>query len=209
VLRVEAANAAAGGPAALLLEARLLREDNTAAVVIATDDTWQWRPHQDADDDSDDSATWQQARQISNQATWQQAAAAFAAQLQAAATGPAPMVRAALKKATPLMRALGRPNRDQVLTSRPTELTTLEAIQLANEQSLADELLQGGERLHGQLGPDANDIAVGIFAAALNRAPNAEELAACHEILGAEPTGQTVADCLWAVMMLPEFQLVR
>ncbi len=209
VLRVEAANAAAGGPAALLLEARLLREDNTAAVVIATDDTWQWRPHQDADDDSDDSATWQQARQISNQATWQQAAAAFAAQLQAAATGPAPMVRAALKKATPLMRALGRPNRDQVLTSRPTELTTLEAIQLANEQSLADELLQGGERLHGQLGPDTNDIATGIFAAALNRAPNAEELAACHEILGAEPTGQTVADCLWAVMMLPEFQLVR
>ena len=57
------------------------------------------------------------------------------------------MVRAALVKCTPLMAALGRPNRDQVVTSRPTDLTTLEAIELANEQSLADQLAQGGEKI--------------------------------------------------------------
>ena len=40
-----------------------------------------------------------------------------------AAPAPAslPMVRAALVKATPLMAALGRPNRDQVVTSRPAD----------------------------------------------------------------------------------------
>lgn len=121
----------------------------------------------------------------------------------------AAMVRASLVKCTPLMAALGRPNRDQVVTSRPTDLTTLEAIELANEQSLADQLSRGGERILAEHGPSADPIAEWLFTAALSRPPIPEELAACRELLGDEPTSQTVADCLWAILMLPEFQLVR
>ena len=47
---------------------------------------------------------------------------------------------------TPLDRlqaSLGRPNRDQVVTTRPTMLTTLEAINLTNAQELADTLGRG------------------------------------------------------------------
>jgi hypothetical protein len=121
----------------------------------------------------------------------------------------APMVRASLVKCTALMAALGRPNRDQVILSRPTELTTLEAIQLANEQTLSEELVRGGERILAESGPEPEPITEDLFAAALSRPPNARERVACRAILGDEPTAQTVADCLWAVIMLPEFQLIR
>lgn len=120
-----------------------------------------------------------------------------------------PMVRASLVKGTPLMAALGRPNRDQVVTSRPDDLTTLEAIRLANEQPLADELARGGAAVLAARGPEADAIVDWIFGAALSRRPTPGEQAAAREMLGPQPTAATVADCLWAVVMLPEFQLVR
>ena len=46
-------------------------------------------------------------------------------------------VRAALVTADPLMRALGRPIRDQVVTTRPESFTTLEALDLTNGAILA------------------------------------------------------------------------
>lgn len=129
----------------------------------------------------------------------------------AAATVPAaaPMVRASLVKATPLMAALGRPNREQVVTSRPADLTTLEAILLANEQSLADEIAKGGIRILAEQGPDPDRITTWIFSAALVRPPTADEAAIARDLLGAPPTANSVADCLWSVVMLPEFQFVR
>ena len=129
----------------------------------------------------------------------------------AVATAPAaaPMVRASLVKATPLMAALGRPNREQVVTSRPADLTTLEAILLANEQSLADEIAKGGNRILAEHGPDPDRVAAWIFTAALSRPPTADEAAVARDLLGAAPTAESVADCLWSVVMLPEFQFVR
>jgi hypothetical protein len=123
--------------------------------------------------------------------------------------GGPPMVRASLVKGTALMAALGRPNRDQVVTSRPADLTTLEAIQLANEQSLADEFTRGGAAILAAHGPQADTILAWMFSAALARPATAEEAAAARDILGAAPSAESVADCLWTVTMLPEFQLVR
>ena len=107
------------------------------------------------------------------------------------------------------MAALGRPNRDQVVTSRPADLTTLEAIQLANEQSLAEEFARGGAAILAAHGPHADAIQAWMFTAALARPATAEEAAAARDILGAAPSVESVADCLWTVTMLPEFQLVR
>jgi len=129
--------------------------------------------------------------------------------LAAPAPASTPMVRSALVKATPLMAALGRPNRDQVVTSRPSDLTTLEAILLANEQSLADEIAKGGGRILAEHGPDPDRITSWIFSAALSRPPSADEAAVARDLLGSTPTAERVADCLWSVVMLPEFQLVR
>jgi hypothetical protein len=205
-------NGEAGGPAALRADIRARLADGSEAG-LSTDSTWEWtvqRPTDNGDfPDGKDPGDWQPAVVIADQAVWKGADAAFSEGLRAAAPGPLPMVRAGLVKGTSLMAALGRPNRDQVVTSRPSDLTTLEAILLANEQTLSDWFSSGGERILAAHGPRSDDLLQWLYAAALSRRPTAAEAAAASEILTPTPTAQTVADCLWAVCMLPEFQLVR
>ena len=45
------------------------------------------------------------------------------------------------------MRTLGRPNREQVVTTRPAELTTLEALELSNGRPLSELLDAGAAKL--------------------------------------------------------------
>ncbi len=212
-LLVSAANAPAGGPAALRLELRARLAD-ASELVVATDDSWEWTAatinSRGRFPGNKQPADWAAAAVARSQQIWDRAAADFHRQVLAATvSGPLPMVRAALVKATALMAALGRPNRDQVVTSRPTDLTTLEAIQLANEQELFDLFTEGGNRILTEHGPGAESITAWLFRAALARPPAPAEQAAAREILTATPTSQTVADCLWAVVMLPEFQFSR
>ena len=119
------------------------------------------------------------------------------------------MVRASLVKADELMRALGRPNRDQIVTSRPSELTTLEAIDLANGQRLADAIANGADmamiRFEGQ--PD--ELIQWLYQFGMSRSPTVDELRLALEFLGQTPEPKTVEDLLWVVIMQPEFQLVR
>jgi len=203
----------AGGLAGLRFELLVRLADNTA-VTVATDASWQWSatlPNKaGAYPAGKQPADWQPAAAVANTSAWASSDGAFAARVAACGDPrPLPMVRAALVKCTPLMAALGRPNRDQVVTSRPSDLTTLEAIQLANEESLADEFIRGGETVLENHGPSADGIVEWIFAAALSRPPTGDEAAAARELLGNAPTKESVADCLWAVAMLPEFQLIR
>ena len=216
-LLVSAANAPAGGPAALKLEIRATLADGSETLV-ATDESWEWtattlrvvndgRPLFPANKQPTD---WAPAAVARTQQIWARATAEFTHQVLAATVnGPLPMVRAALVKATALMAALGRPNRDQVVTSRPSDLTTLEAIQLANEQGLYDIFTKGGAKILAAQGPVPNQISNWLFTAALARPPSPEEQVAARAILTDTPTPQTVADCLWAVVMLPEFQFSR
>ncbi|MDQ6700038.1 MAG: DUF1553 domain-containing protein [Acidobacteriota bacterium] len=54
-------------------------------------------------------------------------------------------------KSTPLSRALGRPIRDQVFTTRNPDATTLQALELVNGDTLGLILRRGARRLLGQL----------------------------------------------------------
>jgi len=210
---VTAANGAAGGPAAIRVEIRAKLVDGREQT-IGTDETWEWTT---ATPDGrgrfprgKEPTDWAPAAVVKTQSIWAGANGSFVDKLvYALAPDRLPMVRAALVKATPLMAALGRPNRDQVVTSRPSDLTTLEALQLANEQVLADEFVRGGATILAEHGPDADTILQWMFAAALARQPTPEEAAAAAALLSETPTKETVADLLWAIVMLPEFQLVR
>ena len=212
-LLVTAANAGPAGPAALRVELRIRLADGES-VTVASGEGWEWTATlPDANGRFKKNAPpedWKPAAVVEDQKVWEAADGGFRDLVFAGtAVGPMPMVRAVLVKGTPLMAALGRPNRDQVVTSRPTDLTTLEAIQLANEQSLADAFAKGGGRILADKGPDADTILGWMFDAALSRRPTAGEAVAAREILTDSPTKETVADCLWAIVMLPEFQLVR
>ncbi len=119
-------------------------------------------------------------------------------------------VRVTLVDCDPLMRSLGRPNREQVVTTRPEQLTTLQALDLANGQILTTTLERGAANIL-KANPNAtpDQLAEWVFVRALSRKPTPGELAAAKSLLGDKPTTENVADLLWAVVMLPEFQLVR
>jgi hypothetical protein len=119
-------------------------------------------------------------------------------------------VRASLVNADALMRSLGRPNREQVVTTRPDQLTTLEALDLSNGQILTDLLAKGAANLLKEKPKVTPDERVeDIYRRALCRKPTEQELAAARDLLGSPVTAEGMADLLWAVVMLPEFQLIR
>jgi hypothetical protein len=125
------------------------------------------------------------------------------------------MVRASLLKGDFLMRSLGRPNRDQVVTVRPTELTQLEAMDLSNGQTLADWLKQGASQWHAAVqqgeadGKDGKKVIEQLYWQALCRSPSKAEWIAMDELIGKEIEAVELEDILWAIVMLPEFQYIR
>ena len=119
-------------------------------------------------------------------------------------------VRATLVDADDLMRSLGRPNREQVVTTRPEQLTTLQALDLANGQTMTSTLARGAVNIlkaHPKM--TSEELARLIVVRALARKPTPQEMVAAKALLGEKATAESVADLLWAVVMLPEFQLIR
>ncbi|MBX3414280.1 MAG: DUF1553 domain-containing protein [Pirellulales bacterium] len=117
-------------------------------------------------------------------------------------------VRAALVAADPLMVALGRPNREQVVTERPSAATTLQALELTNGATLADRLHRGAEKIcAGQTKSGAVWIEE-LYRQALGRVPSPDETEAALSLVGEAATVEGVEDLLWLLVMLPEFQLI-
>lgn len=129
----------------------------------------------------------------------------------AEATSPSHrFIRSTLRKSDFLMRSLGRPNREQVVTTRERVLTTLQALDLSNGEEMTAMVNQGAKNLR-KANPmaDAPALADRVFDLALGRPPKPDERAAAVEMIGSPATDEGLADLLWAVFMLPEFQLNR
>lgn len=124
-------------------------------------------------------------------------------------SGTLPMVRASLLKNTALMRSLGRPMREQIVSMRPTELTTLEAIDLANEAELSKAFAAGAAKLTLRFQGDSKRLVEFIYQFALSRQPTPDEQQLLTESMGSQPTPELVQDVLWAICMLPEFWLIQ
>jgi hypothetical protein len=119
-------------------------------------------------------------------------------------------VRAALVHCDALMRSLGRPNREQVVTTRPDVLTTLQALDLSNGEILTNLVDRGAVNLVKDHGKDSPETFIKwIYRQALCRRPTSQEMAAAQQMLGMSATTESVADLLWCVFMLPEYQLIR
>ncbi len=198
-------------PAGVIFEARLKFADGST-LTIATDTSWEkLRTPPDAKGKFKNAPeAGGEVVEVANSALWNvRVGKQLATQLAQAATAAQPMVRASLLKNDVLMRALGRPHREQIVSVRPAELSTLEAIDLNNGQLLATRLEQGASRLQAKSWPDSDSLTTWLYQFALARVPTRAELALAREVLGEKPTAQGVQDLLWAVLMLPEFQLVR
>ena len=124
----------------------------------------------------------------------------------ASQSGPA--IRASLVKNDFLMRSLGRPNRDQIVTSRPAELTTLQAIDLANGELLSGYLAKGAKNLSKKL-KGKQDFINWLYEYSLGRKPSAGERKLLQTVASDSKNQQQVEDLLWLVFMQPDFQIIR
>ncbi len=213
VLLVVGENQGTGpNPAGLFCEVQF--GAGAAAIKVATDDSWEWSANVPKDNGkfAKEPKDWQPAVPLANQGTWAAIDGQLRSGLAQATNGTQHMVRAALLKADPLMRTLGRPNRDQIVSMRPNDLSTLEALDLANGAQIAKILSEGSAKLlERDWGKQPNINFINwLYEQALSRRPTADEHAVATEILGDEKlTARGVEDLLWAVVMLPEFQWVR
>lgn len=121
---------------------------------------------------------------------------------------PPPKVRAWRVNSDPLTRAMGRPNREQVVTGRQTIATALEAVELTNGQTLTTQLERGATKLLEGKAPPAPELVNQLYKHALQRDASELEIAAAAEIVGNPVTPEGVQDFLWALAMQPEFQLI-
>jgi hypothetical protein len=209
---IAVAKNAGKGPnlAGFFFDARV-RDDKGHETLIASDDTWEWTSAVPGGKEGRlaqfQPKDWKKARIVKPIDAWTNALNQQAPRLLAqGAAMNGMMIRASLMKSDFLMRTLGRPNRDQIVTERPNELSTLEAIDLANGSLLAQNFEKGAKSFFESQKPE---WVTELYRHALSRNPSEAEKALASEILGATPTQQSIEDLLWSVCMLPEFQVVR
>lgn len=197
-------------PAALIFEAFLRMPEKSQQRIVSGSD-WEWTASIPDGNGKFKTAPadWKPAVPVDNPGTWAgRVGPEMQVILSQSAGGTLRMVRASLVKSDALMRSLGRPNRDQIVSMRPSDLTTLEAIDLANGQTLADDLSKGAKHLLAKTST-GTPLGAWLFQTAYSRDPSPHELSVINEILGPKPDEQNVQDLLWAVLMQPEFQLIR
>ncbi|MCH7988362.1 MAG: DUF1553 domain-containing protein [Planctomycetes bacterium] len=117
-------------------------------------------------------------------------------------------VRASLAMTDPLMRSLGRPSREQVVTRRDSWATMLQTLELTNGVTLDGILKQGAIRWMKTSETDSKKLVNAIYQTALGRKPTPDERTTAMEIVGTPTTAEGVQDLLWIITMLPEFQLI-
>lgn len=183
---------------------------------MGTDTSWSWSATLPAEQ-----AEGTELNFVSRPSDWQPVAIVDNPELWAARVAPAVreavlsidsesmMVRAALRKSDFLQRTLGRPNRDQIVSMRPDRLSTLEAIDLNNAQMMADLLAAGAARITQEQGGDAEQIIHWVYTFAYARTPTDAEQKLAIAMLGQQVDAVAVEDLLWAVLMQPEFMIIR
>ncbi|MDA7667422.1 DUF1549 domain-containing protein [bacterium] len=210
VLIVAENQGGSSNPAGVFCAIRLEFEDGSDEIIM-TDQSWQisetvpagkrptqWKLHE---------LTWVDPVSVKSDSWKNETDKHIGSIFAKAYTGGKEMARAALFKADDLMRALGRPNRDQIVTSRPSELTTLEAVNLATSDVLADDLAAAAERFLARFPNDG--LVDEIYLVTLSRFPTENERAVAIEVIGERPGEEAIADLLWAITMTPEFLIIR
>ncbi len=204
--------AALGGdnPAGLLFYGRIRYTDKGAqrSADVVSDGTWVqtnkivrgWEQPEFA------ASQWPKAADLGafNMEPWRVTRIYLATKMSAAYNGK---VRASLVAADPLMVALGRPNREQVVTVRASEATTLQALELTNGETLSQILKRGAAEMAGKTN-NSRDLIATVYEQALGRNPVRAELQLAQDTVGKKPTKEGVEDLLWAMVMSPEFQLI-
>jgi hypothetical protein len=199
-------------PAGLWVYARIraagMAEEAEKVMDFGTDSTWLWAMDQETGWEKPlfSAANWNRAVELGGPASapWK------IGQTLAVTVANVPFLtqaRACFANNDPLMTALGRSNREQIVTTRPSVATTLQALELTNGSTLAVQLKKAGQQLalENISGPQ---LIANVYQKAFGRLPTKGELELSSELVGSPVRSDGVEDLLWAMTMLPEFQLI-
>jgi hypothetical protein len=117
-------------------------------------------------------------------------------------------VRASLVVNNRFLIALGRPNRETVAMSRESQANLLQSLEMTNGSLLNNALLSKAHDLFQSKLP-SKQLVTDFYQNALARNPSPKELQITLGVLGEHPTEEGIRDFLWAVLQLPEFQLIN
>ena len=118
-----------------------------------------------------------------------------------------PLGRAWTHTRSALQESLGRPDRNNVMTIRETDPSTLQALQILTGPDLGGVLDKLAVKLLEKK-PATGKLVAEIHSRALGRAPTADEIRIARGMLGEHPTAAVLADYLWLIVALPEFQVL-
>ncbi|WP_422083781.1 DUF1549 domain-containing protein [Ulvibacterium sp.] len=119
-----------------------------------------------------------------------------------------PFARASLVRQHPFMKALGRPSRENVTTSRDDQATLLQALELTNGAYFNQVLEEGASIWLREHDSNAENMVTSLFLKSLGRKPTKKEKDVTVAALGSSPDKEGVQDLFWATLLLPEFQFI-
>ena len=120
---------------------------------------------------------------------------------------PINYARASLVKNDVFLTALGRPNRENVSTNRASQANLLQALELTNGNKF-NSLLESGAKKWNKKYHSNEEIVSELYKMSLGREPKKSEMKAAIGILGSLPQEENIQDLMWAILLLPEFQLI-
>ncbi len=194
-------------PAGFIMQMRVVFEDSTQLDIVSNR-TWKstdTAPSSDWKKASFDDSSWGNARKFGNMRNkhWGQLLA-FSYSRDPEII---PFARASLVQIDPFQKALGRPTRENVATSRDDRSTLLQALELTNGESF-NQVIELGAKNWANSISDEEELIDQLFLSALTRRPTKKERTYAIELMSESNPENTMRDLLWAMLMLPEFQLI-
>lgn len=116
--------------------------------------------------------------------------------------------RASLVRQHSFMKALGRPSRENVATTRDDQATLLQALELTNGDYFNKVLEEGAELWLERYGDNSEEIAETLYQRSFGRKPTKQEKETMFSALGDEPKKEALQDLFWSTLILPEFQFI-
>ncbi len=199
-------------PAGFWMSATIRLTTGAKAIEIGTAADWQWSLTDPSGWDRADfqSDGWQKASDLGDAsiAPWN-LNRTLAQLVVKSPAAPSDHVRAVWVNRDAIMTVLGRPNREQVMTSRTTYATMLQALELTNGVELSRTLQNGAHHWMEKKFDSSSQMINAVFLDSLGREATADEQTACQQMVGLPARQEGVEDLLWSIVMLPEFQLIR
>ncbi|MBY5959591.1 DUF1549 domain-containing protein [Membranicola marinus] len=117
-------------------------------------------------------------------------------------------IRASQVANNAFLTALGRPNREVVVTNRNDQPNLIQALELTNGTRLTQALAQGAEQWKNTYN-EPEDLIDHTYMNLLGRLPLSDEKDVALQALGPSPDTNIIQDYFWVMVLHPEVQFIK